>query len=79
MDPEPQLSIAILAESDQEILMIFDCELWQPITLQQIVIERIIVIHLKDQIHIYLEQEDQDLIWTFKVLYLSVKWPHFTS
>ena len=35
--------------------------------------------HLKDLIHIYLEQEDQDLIWTFKVLYFNVKLPHFTS
>ena len=59
MDPGPPLSIAILAESNQEILMIFDHELWQSISLLKIVIESLIVPHFKDLIHICIEPEDQ--------------------
>ena len=57
MDPGPPSSIAILAESDQAILMIFDCKLWQPITSQYIVIQSSIVPHVKDLIHICSEPE----------------------
>ena len=60
MDPGPQWSIVILAESDQAILMIFNLQLWQPTTLQQIIIESLILPHLKDLIHVCLDAEVQD-------------------
>ena len=71
--------IAILAESDLVILMIFDRELWLPITLLKIVIESPRVPHLYDMIHTCLEPEDQDPSRTFKVLYFTLKQPNIAS
>ena len=78
-DPRPLLSIVILAESNQAILTIVDCQLWKPITLLQIAIDSLIVFHLKDLIHIWLEPEDQNLSSTFKILYLNLNRPQFAS
>ena len=54
------MSKAILAGSDQAILIIFDRKFWQTTTFLLIIIESSIVSHLKDLIHICLEPEDQD-------------------
>ena len=69
MDPRPHSSLAILAESDQAILIIFDCQLWEHITLLKIVIESLIVPHFKYLIHICLEPENQDPSRTLKIIY----------
>ena len=68
LDPGPHSSIAILAESDQAILMIFFRKFWKHITLQEIDIESLIIPHLKYLIHICLEPEDQDPSRNFNVL-----------
>ena len=77
--PKPHSSIVILAERDQGILIIFDHELSQPITLLKIVVESPIVPYLKDLIHICLENESQGHSMTFNMGYLCSKYPYFIS
>ena len=60
MDLGPHSSMAILAERDEAVLIIFDCELWQLATLLKIVIESLSMLHLKDLIYICLEPKDKD-------------------
>ena len=71
--PRASSSIAILAESDQVTLKIVDCQLRKPVTLLHSVIESLIVLHLKDLIHICTETKDQDSIRTSKVINLNFK------
>ena len=78
IDPRPPSSLAILSESDQAILIIFDHKLWKPVTLLWIIIEILSVCHLNDMIHICLEPDDQGPRKTFMVPHFNLKWPHFT-
>ena len=78
MDPGSPSSIAILAESDQAILIIFDRKFLRTINLLSIDIKSLKVTHLKDLIHICLEPEDQNRN-TFKILSFNLNRPHFTS
>ena len=73
MDSGLHSSIAILAESDQAILIFFDLQFRRPITLQEINIESFILPHLKDLSYMYCELEDQDPNRTFKVLFFKIK------
>ena len=59
--------------------IIFDRQLWRPITLLLINIESLIVPHLKDLIRIYLELEDQDPSRNLKMTYALPNNPYFTS
>ena len=54
-------------------------ELWRLVTLQSFSLQGFMVPHLKDLIHIYLEQEDQDHSRTLKIAYALLNNPYFTS
>ena len=55
----PHSSIAISPESDQVLLIIFDCKLWQPITFLWIDIKSLIVPLIKSLSHIFVESTAQ--------------------